>query len=249
MEESATLLYQKFLEIKNMGWIQSMKNNRSGIGYTFERLLGKKEENFCYPDFHGIEIKTKKNFANGFITLLSAVPDGDYLFPLDTIRETYGYPDKTFFHKKIFQCSIQNGVETKIKGKYFQLSVDKDNEKIYLVVLNHKNEIIDRSISWSFDWMKERLFLKIQYLAVIHANHRIVYDEEYFQYTKIDFYKLRDFETFLKLINSGVIRITFALGLYKSGPKVGQKHDHGANFEIHLKDITLLFHKWNISAR
>ena len=38
-----------------------MRDGPGGVGYTFENLLGKAEENFPIPDFKGIEIKTKNN--------------------------------------------------------------------------------------------------------------------------------------------------------------------------------------------
>ena len=39
-------LYQKFESIQKMGWVKSYRKGDTGIGKTFEELLGKTEENF-----------------------------------------------------------------------------------------------------------------------------------------------------------------------------------------------------------
>ena len=51
-------LYVTFLKIKNMGYIKTMRKGSTGVGYTFEKLLGKEEDNLPFPDYKGIEIKT-----------------------------------------------------------------------------------------------------------------------------------------------------------------------------------------------
>ena len=50
-----------FKQIKEKGWIQSKRKGPTGIGYTFEELLGKQEDNMPIADFQGIEIKTVHN--------------------------------------------------------------------------------------------------------------------------------------------------------------------------------------------
>ena len=54
-------------------------------------------------------------------------------------------------------------------------------------------------------------------------------------------YKLKDFETFINLIESGIIRISIKLSIFKEGPKKGKIHDHGTSFGIQEKDIDKLF--------
>ena len=55
------LLNKKFDTIKNE-WKKSMRLGTSGIGYTFEQLIGKGEDNFPIADYNGIEIKTIHNY-------------------------------------------------------------------------------------------------------------------------------------------------------------------------------------------
>ena len=56
-------LHKKFLTIKKQGWIKSMREGATGVGYTFETLLGKQEDYFPIPDYEGIEIKTMRYFS------------------------------------------------------------------------------------------------------------------------------------------------------------------------------------------
>lgn len=59
-----------------MGYIQTMRSGDTGIGYTFESLLGIDANNATTPDFKGIEIKTKRaNRPSNRTTLFSKTPD------------------------------------------------------------------------------------------------------------------------------------------------------------------------------
>lgn len=59
MDNNIIKLKKIFDGIANKGWIMSSQKGTSGVGITFEKLIGKNKENFEIPDFEGIEIKTK----------------------------------------------------------------------------------------------------------------------------------------------------------------------------------------------
>ena len=71
----------------------SQRKGTTGIGYTFERLIGKEEENFPIADYRDIEIKVKRKYSKGDITLFSANPDNE-VFAIKRIYETYGTCNK-----------------------------------------------------------------------------------------------------------------------------------------------------------
>ena len=62
-------LFVKFADTKRKGWIQSKRKGFSGIGYTFEKMIGKQDENLPIADYNNIEIKVKKRYSKGKITL------------------------------------------------------------------------------------------------------------------------------------------------------------------------------------
>ena len=56
-------------------------------------------------------------------------------------------------------------------------------------------------------------------------------------------YKLKGFQTFLQLIEEGVISIVFNIGIYKTDDKYGRIYDHGTSFKINTENIYKLFEK------
>lgn len=242
-------LYQKFLEIKKMGFIRSVNNYYSGCGLTFESLIGKNVENFELPDFEGIEIKVKKNiksnnsFAN-YLTLFSASPDGEYLFEIKRLWETYGYPQKANPQNRCFSGYV-NTVRKLFIGKTykFMLHVDRKKEKIFLNVYDESGNMIDDETSWSFDLLKTKLERKFKLLAVITADYKYIDDYPYYKYSTINFYKLKSFENFIELIETGKIFVSFNVGTYLKSYRAGQIYDHGTEFTIYKDQILRLFDK------
>ena len=53
-------LINNFNLISQKKWIKSIVNNTSGVGLTFENLLGKLPDSMFFPDYYGIEIKYYK---------------------------------------------------------------------------------------------------------------------------------------------------------------------------------------------
>ena len=73
-------------------------------------------------------------------------------------------------------------------------------------------------------------------------EHGIVY----FKYSNITFYKIKDFETFINLIETGYIEVGFTIGVYKIGEKKGKINNHGTRFCIKTKNLEKLFTKITI---
>ncbi len=237
-------LNKRFLNIKKQGWIKTLSNGTSGIGYTFESLIGKEKENFPIADYNGIEIKTSRRTSWGKIHLFHATPDGDYLFPIKDILNVLGYPDRDFPEYKVFNFNTNSKNYTYV-GLYkkIKLYVDRKEEKIYLIAKNKNGENLNLQISWSFKMLKQRLDLKLKCLAIVKADTKKINCVEYFKYNEINFYKLKSFDVFIDLIESGAINITFMIGIYKSGKQFGQTHDRGTAFTINEKNIELLYDK------
>ena len=85
MIEEINLLKNKFYTIKNLGWVKSLRKGSTGIGYTFESLLGKKEDTLTLPDFNGIEIKSHRKNSKSYITLFNYNPIGESSYELKRI--------------------------------------------------------------------------------------------------------------------------------------------------------------------
>ena len=233
---------RKFLDIKNKGWIKSVRNGSTGIGATFEYLLGMEENNLEIPDFNDIEIKTKRNYSKSYTTLFNCTPEGPHYHEIERLKDKFGYPDSVLKYCKVINNSIFCNNKTKIGANYyFNLIVDRESKKIFLNIIDIYGNLIENNVYWAFETLEEKLYRKLKNIAFVDAIRKTVNKEEYFKYYKLTFYKLKNFNTFINLIEEGIIRITFKIGVFRTGNKKGQIHDHGTGFDIKEKDLPKLY--------
>lgn len=235
-----------FDEIKrkviSYNWIESKDKGDGGVGITLESLLEKERENFELPDYKGIEIKAKCSIRETSITLFSAVPDS-YLFEIQRLVQKYGYPDKQYPQFNVFNLAVYGNRKVKMGEHYFKLSVNWRIRQVVLQVFDKKFKIVDELTSWSFDMLKEKLERKLSKLALVHAKRKFEHNVVYFKYTDVKFFQLVSFERFLTLIENGVIRITFRIGVYKDERRFGKIYNHGTTICIDESDIGKLFNR------
>lgn len=236
-------LYKRFDDIRKLGWIKSLRNGPTGVGYTFECLLNKKEDNLQQPDFKSIEIKTIKYFSKRKIHLFNATPEYVFFSPIKRILQKYGYPDKNYPEYKLFNISVNAVEEKRVGYNLLKLNVDWDHRKIFLCARTIYNKKNDLNIYWSFDYLDNIIKNKLANLAIVWACYKKENACDMFLYAKIDFYKYTNIDNFIKLIEDGLINITFKISFYKSEERSGMIHDKGTDFSIYEKDIKLLFNK------
>lgn len=241
--EEVQLFKSEFKRIQNMGWIQSIGEGKGSAGLTLEKLLGKEKENFEIPDYLGIELKTHKRYSKSYTTLFNAAPDGKYLFEIKRLQQLYGYPDRVLRQCRVLQGEVCAVEKRKIGLWYsYQLEVDYFQEKVFLCIYR-SSELIDKGTFWTFDLLKEKLERKLSALAFVDVLEKVVGDVTYFQYLSFELYCLRNFHAFLKALENGDIIICFTIGVFRSGPKKGQIHDHGTAFRMYSKDFEKLFYR------
>ena len=236
-------LKNKFEAIKKLGWIKSIRKGSTGIGATFEKLLGVNENSFEIPDFNGIEIKTKRNYSNSFTSLFNYSPEGKYSYEIEKIKDKYGYPDKIIKNYKVLNKSFYCNTKIRVSNYYFILKVNRNSKKIILNIIDLYGNLLENDIYWDFDEIKEKLNRKLHFLAFVNASRKIVNNDEYFKYYKMDLYELKNFETFITLFEKGIIRITFKMSIFRDGTKIGQLHNHGTSFDIKEEDLSKLFNR------
>lgn len=235
-------LKQKFEEIKKMGWVKSGRKGNTGIGYTFEKLLGKDEDALCYPDYNGIEIKTHRENSSSYVTLFNYNPIGESSYELKRLFNNYSYihtkNNKIRALNAYVYCDYIRDVGINYK---FSLKVDENEQRIYLVVFDRLGNFIEKKSYWTFQTLKEKLYTKLQYLAFVEAKSKFVNGIEYFKYSKISFYILKDFDTFIKLMKHSKIRISFLVsGLLGNDDNF---NSHGTSFSIKKENLCLLFNQ------
>lgn len=126
-----------FYEIKNKGYIKTMRNGPTGVGYTLEYLLGINENNEAKPDIEGAELKAHRINSNSMITLFTFNRKSWILNPLEAIKK-YGSVDS-------------NGR----LGLYYTISLKPNSVGLFLYIKDKKISVrhIDGEIiaTWNLD--------------------------------------------------------------------------------------------------
>lgn len=240
MTNNFDTLLQKFEKIRRMGWIKSLRKGPTGIGYTFETLIGKNEDALCYPDYNGIEIKTHRSGSASYIALFNYNPIGESSYELKRLFTNYSYihpknKNVRALNAEAF-CNYMKDVGTNYK---FSLKVADSEQKIYLLVFDKLGILIEKKAYWTFETLREKLYKKMQYLAYVEADSRYINGSEYFRYTKINFYTLKNFDVFIRLVRSAKIKVSLLIsGSLKDLENI---NSHGASFSIKKDSLCLLF--------
>ena len=214
MNNDILALKEKLDKIKNLGWIECENKNKSVTGKTLENLLEINPDNFATPDSYVLETKR--------------------------LYDKYGYLDSNNY--KILNFVLYGEFLKPINNEYSaKLRIDYKNKKVIMEVYNKDNELIDNLSSWSFELLEEKLCRKLNYVCLVEGDKKFSHNALYVRYDKYKFFKLKKFSDFIQLLKRGQIRISFTLGIYKSGSKSGKMHDHGTQFSIRKENMKLLF--------
>lgn len=232
--------------IKNKGWIRSNTKSTGAIGITFERELGLFENHSFYPDYKDIEIKCSSKRTLYPLTLFSISFDGPGPRELQRIVELYGYPDKTFKNQNVLNIQLSFRKSYLVNNKYyFNLEIDENNEKIYLVVRDIKRNVIDRISYIYFATIKNRLMTKMRNLAFVYGDCKYENNIFYFKYTDILLYTLKDFDVFLNLLKNDDVLTSIGYRINKSAKHFGKTSSKNIVFAINHNKISRLFNKIN----
>lgn len=237
-------LKDKINEIKEMGWIPYEQNNYGNVGLKLEKLLKINSENFEIPDYKNkIEIKTKVSKKESKISLFNATPDS-YLFEIKRIHKLYSYSNRNDSNYKILNQEVVSNKKVRIKDNvYFSLRVNRAKKVVQLMVYNSNGNLIDNQTSWSFELLKTKLERKLRFLCYVEADKFYINGQNYVKYKKDSYYALKDFDIFLNLIDNGIIGFRFKIGVFKTGNRKGQIHDHGTSVTIDKHNLSLLFNE------
>ncbi|WP_139943039.1 MvaI/BcnI family restriction endonuclease, partial [Fulvimonas soli] len=199
------LFIRDFNKVRDMGFTESRRSNSTGIGKTFEDLIGVAENNAKEPDLHGFEIKSQRNLSGSYVTLFTKSPT----MPKSAnthLRMSYGSFDSEHPDVKVLHTSIFHGrYNTHTAGAKFSLRVNRQESKLYVLV-QRDDGTKDDSVYYSFDNIKNAL-AKIENLAFVSADtRRNAEGKEEFNFTSaIIYYDFISFENFLDLVEEGVI--------------------------------------------
>lgn len=238
MTKNYNELKRLFNKIQAMGYVEAHRSGDTGIGKTFEDLLGKEEDNLDSPDFKDIEIKSQREATSSMITLFTKSPD--YPKRANTLlRENFGNISSEHENKKILHTTVNAiSYNTHISGNDFKIHIDYELNRLVLKVRNHENkEELFSNAYWSFDKIENKLKNKLKYIAYVTANEKKENNKTYFKFTDIKLITGLTLEKFLKAVESGDIVVDIRIGVYNTGKNKGKTHDHGTGFRITLDKL------------
>lgn len=230
-----------FLIVKSKGFIESHRTHNTGIGKTFEDVIGIVENNSSLADYKGIlEIKSKRDLSKSMLTLFTKSPShpkaaNSYL------RETYGEPNKE--NMKILHTTISAvKFNTFFSRVGFKLEVDEKAEKIFIIVKELATDrIVDNSIYYTFADLNHIIETKCENIAFINADTKVENEKEYFSFKEATLLKDLTFQKFIQYVKEGLIVYDIRIGVYGTGPNKGKTHDHGSGFRVMRNNIPKVF--------
>ena len=236
-------IIRKIRSVKRRGYIKSIrpdatKQNDGAVGNTLEEALGIKENNKRLPDYKGWEIKSHKITSQSYITLFSRTPDSEYKDGY--MNKRWGKLDDEYPHIKVLRTSIYAHRHSEIYRKHkLKLKIDRRKKKIFLIDINNPDE----KVYWKFDSIKQSAVNKIKNMIICTAQSKVMKNKMYFKYINTRLLISFDFNKFIKLLENGVIRYDHRLGIYRSGKKKGEPHNHGGGFRIHPQYVHKIYRK------
>jgi len=213
---------EKFREIKEKGFIPSLRNGPTGIGFTLETLLGINENNDALPDIEGAELKAHRANSSNLITLFTFNNKAWKIPPLEAVKK-YGSLDR-------------NGRQ----GLYYTMSLKPNSAGLFLLV--EKETISVRHISgeivveWLLEDLANRFIQKLPSLIFVTAFTEIRDDKEYFHFQRAQLMKDTTPELLRNQFESENILVD--LRLHDKGTMA---RNHGTGFRAYEDKLPQLF--------
>lgn len=243
MSVDASKIISEFKRIKNFGYVKNTKPNHhdGSAGNTFETHLGVQENNLKDPDFLDFEVKTKKKRSGSWISLFTLKPNnpknGD-----NYMRNNWGISDDEYPQHKCFRTSLYANRWSIVYKKYkMKVNNDSENKRISLVLADLNENIIDGNVYWTYKNISEGV-KKLKNTFFVNYELKKKKNQYFYKYTNA--IVLLDYvgdQNFLNLLDDGIIRYDNRLGIYRTGDKKGQLHNHGGGFRANPNSIERLY--------
>jgi len=223
--------------ISAKGFIKSLRNGPTGIGFTLETLLGIKANSSRAPDYKGIELKSGRRSpsgrANSRSNLFSQVPDWN-ISNLKSGREVL---------KKHGYWS-----EKAQRSELYVTVTSKRNRQGLLIITSNDGAFIDnlfrplskpdeQVVRWVVSSLHNALSSKHKETFWVKAGVKEQGGTELFHYHSAIHTRAPLVNNFEILIDTGKIHVDYTLSEKPSGGV----RDHGYLFKIWPKDLELLF--------
>lgn len=228
--------------IKQKKGLSTFYNGYGRFGLSLEKELGISINDLPVPDINGVEIKTQKVNCKYPMSLFNATCDGPDFYELNRLVSRFGACYSKYNKTKVLYIDL-SAKEYSYWGKYLKmkLQIDYKNKKIFIIVANANGKLIEKRAFWNFSTLEEVLNRKLKYLCYIRYESYYQKNKHQYKLYDVHFCSLKDFDSFLSLVENGEIVVNIKYGIYKSGVKKGKSYNHGTSFRIKSGAIFDLF--------
>jgi hypothetical protein len=230
-------LLEKLTDISVMGFVDSMRNGPTGIGYTLETLLGISANSSRAPDYKGIELKAGRMPARGGArnrsTMFSQIPKWEMsrLKSGKEILRSYGYHSADRDRQQLY-CSVSSTPNS--QGLYMKVNSSGELIENLAVKADGTEESV---VVWILSELETALATKHKETFWVKAQQRQSGSMEQFHFTNVVHTRRPLVSNFGLLVDTGKIEMDYTL----SSKPSGGTRDHGYLFKLWPRDFDLLF--------
>ena len=237
ISDAANELLEMLRDISAMGFVKSLRDGDTGVGYTLETLLGIPANSSRNPDFKGIELKSSRVSFSGRpknrADLFAKVPNWKIsnLKSGKEIINTYGYFSAEAQRTQLY-CTLKDVPNP--QGLFLQ--VDSTGTKVENLARKTDGSEVP-VVVWMLDDLESALTTKHPETFWVKAQVRSGGSPEEFHYVSVTHTRTPLASNFGLLIDSGKIEVDYVMHLEPNG----RARDHGYKFKIWPKNFDLLF--------
>lgn len=211
-----------FERIKQAGYIRNTRSGPTGVGHTFESLLGLKEDNIALPDLGEVEVKARRVNSTSMVTLFTFDRKAWVMKPLAAVKK-YGTLDKSGR-----------------QGLYFTMARTPTSTGLFLHI---EEELISvRHLSgeivavWNLEQLANQFMKKLPALILVSALSEVRDGREWFNYTRAQFLTGTSPDILREQILAGNVLVDLRLH-----DQVTRARNHGTGFRAREDKLSLLF--------
>lgn len=239
-DEAEAELLDLLHEIHLQGYLPTLRDGPTGVGFTLETALGIAANSSRNPDFKGIEIKSGRTTRQGRhgsrTSLFSQVPDWGVSACKSGIEilDRIGYVDPESGRRQLY-CT--NSSTPNSLGLYLRIEEGESGNLLESERLQNSNapEPIATWPMWNLvTALKEKHAKTVWVGARVRLGNS---DREEFHYHEAQITNSPMVGNLETLIEEGIITMDYTLSMKANG----KSRDHGYLFKIHADDSHLLF--------
>ena len=202
-------LLELFDGVRNLGWVDSLREADNGVGFTFETLIGLKENNSKEADYKGIEIKCKQRKESG---------TGSTKTNLFQQGPTWLYGNDAKERIALLGYKKNDG----LLACHSQVTVQMNNLGLKLTAQNRDSRVLLNKQAtevafWPYKLLQDRLIEKHSRAAFIKADVKKVKDISQFNYRDLIYCERPSIERFMDLVCDKKIVFEFIMSEKPNG--------------------------------